>query len=407
MPISWTSQQQQALDKIGAWWRDNRWDVVEDRRSMQQGHVDAFVLDGYAGTGKTTLAQALPQLLGCSITYAAYTGKAASVLRRKGMENATTLHAILFKPREREEEREKLEQELEAAPESHKAQIAEKLMEIGDQVSFISDPDEEPPPDGDLLVVDERSMIDEWMLERIGRRFRRVLFLGDPFQLKPVKGVEAALYANFVMTDVQRHAGPLLQAVTRIREGDDPWDCVNEDFSWGPQSELWKNDVILCHRNATRKLTNERQRHRAGHEGRPRKGEPMVILKNAHGYNLWNGEVWKLGADAELLDKFTMGVRFEERGDHLYEADTTRFRPSLMRPRKIMDAQREERRGFPLRSVLQMDYGYGLTVHKSQGSEWPHVGIIHDYAGARDTDWRRWLYTACTRAQKSVQVHSP
>lgn len=403
--ITWGSQQQQALDKIGSWWRDNSWGAIQDRCDLGPG-LDAFVLDGYAGTGKTTLAKALPELLGCKVSYAAFTGKAASVLRSKGMKDAVTLHSLLFKPRERSEERERLEAELEAAPMEHRARIAEQLLELQDQVSFSSDPEEEPPEPGDLLVVDERSMVDEWLLERIARKFRRVLFLGDPFQLKPVKGMEAPLYANFTLTEVHRHAGPLLEAVTMLRNGEDPEDCQNEAFSWGHQPTLYRCDVILCHRNATRRSVNERQRDRQGHKLRPRAGEPMVVLKNAHGYDLWNGEVYRLARDSVLLDQITIGVELVTREGITYEAERARFQPQVMMPKTKADKLREDRRGFPLNSILQLDYGYSLTVHKSQGSEWPVVGLIHDYRGSRDVDWRRWLYTACTRARERVLVHA-
>lgn len=402
--MQWGSQQQQALDMIGDWWRDDHWQAIEDRIDLGPG-LDAFVLDGYAGTGKTTLAKALPGLLNCTVNYAAYTGKAASVLRSKGMTQATTLHSLLFRPRERSEERERLEHELETAPVAHRMRIAEQLLELQDQVNFSSDPDEEPPEPGQLLVVDERSMVDEWLLKRIAERYRRVLFLGDPFQLKPVKGVEAPLFANFTLTEVHRHAGPLLQAVTRIRQGEDPAACVNEAFAWGSIPKIYDSDVILCYMNRTRRDLNQRQRVRQGHELRPRQGEPLVVLKNAHAYNMWNGEVYRLAKDAVLLDPITMGLEFEERPNMVLEAERARFQIEAMMPLDKATKLREERRGGPLRSILQLDFGYALTVHKSQGSEWPVVGLINDYRGERNVDYRRWLYTACTRAQKRVQVH--
>lgn len=402
--MKWGSQQQQALDMIGEWWRNPDWSVEDGPMSI----VDAFTLDGYAGTGKTTIAKELPGILNTTVSYAAYTGKAAAVLRSKGMKDATTLHSLLFRPRERNEEREALERELESAPQVHRARIAERLLELQDTVDFTSG---EPPASiGQVLVVDERSMIDVWMLERIAERFRRVIFLGDPFQLKPVRGEEAPIFPNFELTEVHRHAGPLLEAVTRIRQGDSLWDVQNEVFQVreGSFPGMSEADVLLCHRNQTRKAANKRQRERGGHVGRPRAGEPMVILKNDHAKDLWNGEVWKMAEDAEILDDVTLGVRLEGR-PHQYEAERARFQPEAMQPLKKMQEIRAARKKIPIedyteKAPLQMDYGYSLTVHKSQGSEWPVVGLIHDYRGARDVDWRRWLYTACTRARERVMV---
>jgi exodeoxyribonuclease-5 len=52
---------------------------------------------------------------------------------------------------------------------------------------------------------------------------------------------------------------------------------------------------------------------------------------------------------------------------------------------------------------IVLDFGYAVTVHKSQGSEWPNVLVIDDYRGAKDL-YKKWLYTAITRASKSVTI---
>ena len=49
-------------------------------------------------------------------------------------------------------------------------------------------------------------------------------------------------------------------------------------------------------------------------------------------------------------------------------------------------------------------FGYALTVHKAQGSEWPNVLIIDEYRRRLDGDRPGWLYTAITRASESVLV---
>ena len=56
-----------------------------------------------------------------------------------------------------------------------------------------------------------------------------------------------------------------------------------------------------------------------------------------------------------------------------------------------------------LRGTQQFDYGYVLTVHKSQGSQWDDV-IVYDESGIARDEWWRWLYTAVTRASERVRL---
>ena len=55
--------------------------------------------------------------------------------------------------------------------------------------------------------------------------------------------------------------------------------------------------------------------------------------------------------------------------------------------------------------VLTMDYGYALTVHKAQGSQWKNIILYDDGFGKRDPNVRRrWLYTAITRAEHQLYI---
>src|SRR5690242_13752636 len=80
-PLS--AQQNEALNAILFWY--------------QLSDEPAFHLAGYAGTGKTELVVRLQQEIE-AVQFAAFTGKAASVLRHRGAENAITLHSLLYGP---------------------------------------------------------------------------------------------------------------------------------------------------------------------------------------------------------------------------------------------------------------------------------------------------------------------
>ena len=58
---------------------------------------------------------------------------------------------------------------------------------------------------------------------------------------------------------------------------------------------------------------------------------------------------------------------------------------------------------WEVREAECFDYGYALTVHKSQGSQWNHVAVI-DESGAFRSDRWRWLYTAVTRAAERIDL---
>src|SRR5688572_1647801 len=85
----WTPMQYAALEAVATWLRD-----PESRQVLR--------LEGYAGTGKTTLARwAAQQSPNGRTHYCAYTGKAASVMRSKGCDGASTIHQLIYLPAHR------------------------------------------------------------------------------------------------------------------------------------------------------------------------------------------------------------------------------------------------------------------------------------------------------------------
>jgi len=91
MPV-FTPQQDAALKAIAQWWKTG------------QGRPSIFRLFGYAGTGKTTLARHIAAGIDGKVLYAAFTGKAACVMRSKGCRGASTIHRLIYKPQEQNEE---------------------------------------------------------------------------------------------------------------------------------------------------------------------------------------------------------------------------------------------------------------------------------------------------------------
>ena len=55
----------------------------------------------------------------------------------------------------------------------------------------------------------------------------------------------------------------------------------------------------------------------------------------------------------------------------------------------------------------EFTWGYVITVHKAQGSQWPRVAVINDSWPGKDRFQDRWMYTAITRAQERVTIIKP
>ena len=87
--MEFAPQQDEALKAVSRW--------------LKEGRSPLFRLFGYAGTGKTTLARHFAEHVDGDVLFAAFTGKAAQVLRSKGATNARTIHSLIYRPRGEEE----------------------------------------------------------------------------------------------------------------------------------------------------------------------------------------------------------------------------------------------------------------------------------------------------------------
>eukprot|EP01035_Chromulina_nebulosa_P008912 gene8912-12044_t len=88
--MQFSTQQDEALKAVSRW--------------MKEPRSQVFRLFGYAGTGKTTLAKHFAEnVSGGEVLFAAFTGKAAQVLRSRGATNARTIHSLIYRPRGEEQ----------------------------------------------------------------------------------------------------------------------------------------------------------------------------------------------------------------------------------------------------------------------------------------------------------------
>src|SRR3954447_133530 len=206
-----------------------------------------FRLFGYAGTGKTTLARHFASDVDGKVLFAAFTGKAAQVMRSKGCQGASTIHSLIYKP-----------------PDTATEQPSFHLW------------DEAPASKAKLIVIDECSMVDE----ELGRDLKSfavpLLVLGDPAQLPPIQGggYFTDSEPDAMLTEVHRQAedNPIIRLSMDIRSG-----IELEPGRYGETEVLTRDrldparvidaDQVLVGRNATRRAYNMRMRERRGFTG--------------------------------------------------------------------------------------------------------------------------------------------
>lgn len=402
--MEWSSDQEAALKAVGDWYRS--------------GSDQVFRLFGYAGTGKTTLAKHLAETTGGRVAFAAYTGKAASVLVSKGCA-ASTIHSLIYIPytkskrklRELELMLESVKQETPREEWAAHHQIKHLTKQIDVEKGEVNKPafilnEASDVAEMDLLIIDECSMVGMDMGQDLLSFGTKVLVLGDPAQLPPVAsgGFFTDHKPDYMLTGIHRQAenDPIIHLATMVRTGKTlkvgqyGISRVMRKGELTPQLPM-AQDQIICGRNATRHGINRRCRELLGFDlGVPVvENEKVVCLRNNHELGILNGTLWAV--DAALVEEDLVTMSLREHGVlNGYEVGATAWRAAF-------GGDVKEIPWWDRKDHEEFDYGYALTCHKSQGSQWDNV-MIFDESGVFKQDAQRWLYTSITRASKSVTV---
>jgi exodeoxyribonuclease V len=359
-----------------------RWSPQQDKallaasRWLAAPGKQVFRLFGYAGTGKTTLATHLAEDVDGPVCFAAFTGKAALVMRGRGCPEARTIHSLIYRPRDIDTE----------------------------EPSFVLN-SESDAADAALIIIDECSMVDEDLGRDLLSFGKPVLVLGDPAQLPPVKGggFFTESEPDIMLTDIHRQAAgdPIIRMSMDVREGRTLEPGIYGDSKIISRSEIESStvtgaDQVLVGMNKTRRNYNRRLREILGfHTVYPESGDKLVCLKNDPQKGLLNGGLWRAKTGANLRRgrlRMTVVPDEEQQG---------RARRVSVAP-QFFDSDDEV--PFALRrNSDEFDYGYALTVHKSQGSQWDDV-VLFDESYAFREHRNRWLYTGITRAARRLTI---
>jgi exodeoxyribonuclease-5 len=367
---AWSPQQKAALEAVNAWWHAGL------------ARKQIFRVFGYAGTGKTTLARHFAAKL--HPAYCAYTGKAAMVMRKNGCAGAMTIHASIYN--------------VEVDPITGVRRW--NLKDVDDYSGV------------DLFIIDECSMVDEEVGKHVLSFGIPVLVLGDPAQLPPVKGGGFFTEADpdVMLTEIHRQArdNPIIDLATRVREGERLRYGIFGDAAAVVEraklkrSSVMAADQILVGLNKTRDIFNQKVRAIRGFEHEfPMAGETLVCLRNDRELGIFNGGLWRV---IELPKRKPGHLKDRTIKMQLGSLDFEDTPPVEVRVRKeFFQGRSKEILWKELRGTQEFDFGYALTCHKSQGSQWPFV-CVFDESGAFGVDAERWLYTAVTRASEKLII---
>lgn len=358
-------------------------------------------ISGYAGSGKSTLVKFIVEALPGvdpeqDVCYACYTGKAAQVLLKKGNKNVSTLHKLMYQ----------------SFPRPDGTWYRKKVETIPYKV----------------VVIDEVSMVPDSMMKELMKYNIYILALGDPFQLPPVTkdDVNTILEKPHVFLDeIHRQAqeSEIIRVSMDIRVGK-PLSLLDGNevkvYSRDQLTEsmlLWA-DQVLVGTNATRININNTMRKLLGRDGGPQDGDKIICLKNEwetiarnNGDPLVNGTIGFLKDSYNSFvqfPRFMGGYRFDTTCGSFISDSGAEFTNLTLDKKMIMTGEKccdfktawkiGRNKNWSWMMPFEFTYGYAITTHKSQGSQWDKILVIEERFPFDKTEHARWLYTAVTRA---------
>ena len=424
----------------------------------------AFVLKGYAGTGKTTLVSALIQILPqlrLRTVLLAPTGRAAKVLSSYSGKKAYTIHKKIYYTATDEYGI----MHIARAKNKHKytlfivdeaSMIGETLTTFGgnvknlleDLVDYVADGEHcrmlligdsaQLPPIGSTIspALDVENLesitnlnIYDYEMQDVVRQQEQsgILFNSTLLRnyISEKKDIESSLFRLENFTDIVRVGGADLE------------ECLNREYSENELGDV----VVVCRTNKRANIFNREIRNRILYrEGELNTGDFLMVVKNNYywvdsdsemGF-IANGDIVEVMQvrkykelygfrfvdvtlrfvdypDMENLDCTILLDTLASEASALSDADSRRLFEEVMLDYTDIPKKSERLamlKTNPYYNALQVKFAYSLTCHKTQGGQWTTVFVDQGFLpdNVMDIDYLRWLYTALTRATKKVYL---
>lgn len=371
-------------------------DVLQWFKGGDKGYI---TLGGYAGTGKTTLMGYCSNILRkesskLKIAFCSYTGKASRVLQRKLRDTNSikrydytgTIHRLIYRPI------------------------------LGDSNEVIGwERQSKEDFFYDLIIVDEASMVTSDIWNDLLSYDKPILAVGDHGQLPPVSGsfnlMESPelrleeIYRQEIdnpiikVSELARKYGDIpMEEFSRTVRKVDKRDPSTGEFLESTFRGFDTNLMVLAGYNRSRVKLNEGIRQLLGFESpNPSQGDRVICLKNNHREEIFNG---MMGTVLDVTENSVDDLVFYDAEIELDYEDYPYFGKISKEQFGQQSTLRDVSEGLDL-----FDFGYALTVHKAQGSQAPRVVVFEERFKQMDDEmWRRWLYTAVTRAMEELYI---
>lgn len=352
-----------------------------------------YLTNDYIVTHNTTLVQYIIKELKLKdneVVFACFTGKAALVLKEKGNKNTMTAHKLLY----------------------HSEEQADG--------TYIHTPKHKLDHKYKLIVVDEASMLPQEMIDLLLSHHVYTIFLGDPAQLPPISGEQTILTNPHVFLDeIVRQAldNPIIKLSMDIRHGMKlHYTAEDKRCRVLPRSKvsdkmLLGADQILCGKNKTRNELNYYMRKLIlgdNYSDEPVEGDKVICLKNSWnkinnvGNELVNGTIGTLKnvyiTDKHPYEKVVLADFVSDDGG-IYKDLMIDYNLIVNGEPTVNSENWQRFSGYP--KPLEFTFGYVITCHKAQGSQYDRV-VVFDEAFGKYDEQMCWKYTACTRAVKQL-----